>query len=129
MKITTHIKELFFGNKQAWRSDPEYRKWNNSCLKRDSKKCRVTGRKEDLAVHHIFDASTYKMFRFSIWNGVTLNKNVHIEYHAWNGGTRKTCNWFSWQLFLLKHYTLKSFYTKSLAVVFILVVFILGSLL
>jgi hypothetical protein len=66
--------------------------------KRDQDRCQVTGQKPtkhqkfNLAVHHLFSKEHYPHLAMSPENLITLKEEVHHEFHAWNGGSAKSCN-------------------------------------
>jgi hypothetical protein len=65
--------------------------------KRDQGRCQITGQKPtkhkkfNLAVHHIFSKEHYPHLAMSLDNLITLQEEVHHEFHAWQGGTMKPC--------------------------------------
>jgi hypothetical protein len=84
-----------------WRNTSKYRLWRILCKRRDGWKCTVTGLTEDLEVHHINSGSFFPNERYDIDNGITLNKNVHAEFHiAFMKGYRKKCTKKDWNKFL-----------------------------
>lgn len=64
---------------------------------RDNNQCQVTGKKWTkhnqtiLQIHHIYDRGTYPHLADCVDNLITLRNDVHAEFHAWNGGTQKSC--------------------------------------
>jgi hypothetical protein len=60
----------------------EYKKWRQYVLERDNFTCQRCGEKEaQLNVHHLYSFRDYKLFRISVWNGITLCRNCHNLFH------------------------------------------------
>lgn len=67
-------------------------------LKRAGHKCELTGKKGTLEGHHLWDVSTYPFFAACAWNYIILKKKLHTKFHAWMGGTQKSCTIFHFWL-------------------------------
>jgi len=69
----------------------------NAAKKRDKQRCQITGRRPEkhdkfnLAVHHIFSKDHYPHLAASLDNLITLQEEIHKEFHMWNGGSCKPC--------------------------------------
>lgn len=65
------------------KNQSEYKKWREEVLERDMHKCSISGRTDDLQVHHIFPKAEgiNPEKAFDVNNGITLNKEVHNEIH------------------------------------------------
>ncbi len=66
-------------------------------VKRIAKKtCQITGLKQEdhrinLAVHHLFDVSTYPDLAEIECNLLVMDERIHKEFHLWMGGTHVSC--------------------------------------
>ncbi len=66
-------------------------------VKRRAKKiCQITGLKQEdnrinLAVHHLFDVSTYPDLAETECNLLVMDERIHNEFHVWMGGTHVSC--------------------------------------
>lgn len=81
--ITTEQKKIRKGFKM--------RLWIRACLERDDFTCQITGQRGGkLAVHHINNFADYPELRTSLENGITLSKEVHIEFHHIYGNKNNT---------------------------------------
>lgn len=87
------------------RASLEYVLWRKSVFERDNYTCQKTGIKGGtLHPHHIKNFAEYPELRFSIDNGITLNKESHKEFHNKYG--RKGNNYKQLQEYLnLKVYS------------------------
>ena len=73
------------------RESLEYRLWRKSVLERDNFTCMKTGIKGgNLQAHHINNFADFSELRTSIENGITLNKEVHKEFHKIYGRGNNT---------------------------------------
>jgi len=64
------------------RSSIEMKLWKKSVLERDNFTCQKTGKRGGkLAVHHINNFADFHELRTSIENGITLDFEVHKEFH------------------------------------------------
>lgn len=59
----------------------EYKEWREACLARDGYKCVVSGRTDDLDVHHIVAKAEKNELSLEISNGLTINREVHRDIH------------------------------------------------
>ena len=60
----------------------EYKLWRKSCFERDNFTCQVSGQSGGrLVVHHINSFDEFPELRTSIENGITMTKELHIEFH------------------------------------------------
>lgn len=59
-----------------------YSLWRHSVLKRDNYQCIITKKTGEVAAHHLDSHCTFPDKRISIENGVTLLKNIHLEFHS-----------------------------------------------
>jgi len=60
--------------------------------------CQITGvvrdkynRQIELAGHHLYDKNTYRFLGADLDNILTIDKQVHEDFHQWNGGNNRTC--------------------------------------
>ncbi|WP_204151044.1 hypothetical protein [Leptolyngbya sp. CCY15150] len=64
---------------------------------RDKSTCQITGRKHTphkkvrLAAHHMFSESHYPHLATSIDNLITMDEDIHQEFHSWMGNTKVAC--------------------------------------
>jgi hypothetical protein len=60
-----------------------YIKWREQVLDRDERKCRISGKTDNLEVHHILPKAEgyFPEKALSVDNGITLNTDVHDEIH------------------------------------------------
>lgn len=70
-----------------WKRNAKYNKWRCTTLANNSGRCRLTGLKIDLEVHHIYGGGTedFKSLRYSTKNGLVLWRAIHRDYHSWLG--------------------------------------------
>lgn len=65
------------------KNQSQYREWREKVLERDGYKCVISGRTDDLHIHHLEpkaeNISPEKAFLVD--NGITLNREVHEEVH------------------------------------------------
>lgn len=67
--------------------------------KRDKETCQITLTKKTkhnkdqlhLASHHIFSCKHYPHLEATVDNLITLEENIHSEFHSWNGGSSNPC--------------------------------------
>ena len=63
----------------------------------DKKTCQITGEKRtatnmiNITAHHIYSRQHYPQLATSIDNLITLKDQIHLDFHAWNGGSSKPC--------------------------------------
>lgn len=96
-KISTSKKICQFGDKNpAWkggvtpknnliRTSLKMKEWRKDVFKRDNYKCQNIHcelKTTKIVAHHILKFSEYPLFRFSLWNGLTLCEDCHKEVHA-----------------------------------------------
>ncbi len=56
----------------------EYGEWRTAVFERDDYTCRDCGQHGgELNAHHMFQWSTHELFRYLLWNGITLCKKCH----------------------------------------------------
>ncbi|MBD2099003.1 hypothetical protein H6F90_28475 [Trichocoleus sp. FACHB-591] len=79
-----------------------YQKRINSAMdavkRRDGKRCQVTYMKRDkynksveIVAHHIYSQEHYPHLAACQDNLISLTKEIHIDFHTWNGGFHKPC--------------------------------------
>lgn len=63
--------------------NPQYKKFVYDCFERDNYTCQISGKKSkgDIVVHHINGFNWDVNNRYNIDNGITLNKEIHKEFH------------------------------------------------
>ena len=63
--------------------NPQYKEFVYNCFKRDNYTCQISGKKSkgDIVVHHINGYNWDIKNRYNINNGITLNKEIHKEFH------------------------------------------------
>uniref|UniRef100_A0A6M3XDC0 Nuclease associated modular domain-containing protein n=1 Tax=viral metagenome TaxID=1070528 RepID=A0A6M3XDC0_9ZZZZ len=65
--------------------------WRNSVFARDGYTCQITGIKGcNLVAHHINNFADYPKLRFAIDNGITISKEVHLDFHKKYGRKNNT---------------------------------------
>lgn len=77
--------------------NPSYKDFVQNCFKRDDYTCQITGKKSsgDIVVHHINGYNWDKENRTNINNGITLNKEIHKEFHKLYGKGNNTKEQFN----------------------------------
>lgn len=72
--------------------NPLYSTFIQQCFKRDDYTCQISGKKSkgDIVVHHINGYNWDVNNRFNIDNGITLNKEIHKEFHKMYGKGNNT---------------------------------------
>jgi hypothetical protein len=66
--------------------------------RRDGNRCQITGVRRDrynktvnIVAHHIYSKEHYPHLATCLDNLITLTQEVHNDFHAWNGGSQKSC--------------------------------------
>lgn len=59
----------------------EYKDWKEKCLMRAGYVCEVSGRSDNLNVHHIMPKALHHDRAFDLDNGIVLNEEVHLRVH------------------------------------------------
>lgn len=74
------------------RKSKRYNEWRNKVFKRDSYTCQITNIKSkgDIEVHHIENFSSNIDKRYDINNGITLQKDIHKQFHLIYGYKNNT---------------------------------------
>ena len=72
------------------RQSKESKDWKQAVLKRDNFTCTISGNTEDLQIHHLSSFASNPKERFKIDNGITLNKEVHSQFHSMYGKKNNT---------------------------------------
>jgi len=78
--------------------------------KRDDQTCQITRKKSNksnkfnLAAHHIYSDREYPDLATCVDNLISLNEEIHKEFHAWNGGTQSSCTADDMINFLMERY-------------------------
>lgn len=69
-----------------------YKQFVATCFERDNYTCQITGKKSrgDIVVHHLDGYNWDVENRTNIKNGITLNKNIHNEFHKLYGKGNNT---------------------------------------
>lgn len=82
--------------KQRFRN-PKYKNFIKECFDRDDYTCQISGLKShgDIVVHHINGYNWDVENRFNIDNGITLNEEIHKEFHKMYGKGNNTKEQFS----------------------------------
>lgn len=94
--VGTKTFKLIIDEQTAWQKKIDSAM--NAAKKRDGSCCQVTGKKRDkfnkinTTVHHIYSKEHYPHLATCLDNLITLTQEVHDEFHAWNGGSKKSCN-------------------------------------
>jgi hypothetical protein len=72
--------------------NPLYKKFIKACFERDNYTCQITDKKStgDIVVHHINGYNWDVKNRVNINNGITLNKDIHKEFHMLYGKGNNT---------------------------------------
>lgn len=72
--------------------NPEYGSFVEKCFERDNYTCRITGKKStgNILVHHLNGFNWDKNNRTNVDNGITLNINIHKEFHCLYGKGNNT---------------------------------------
>ncbi|WP_071517912.1 hypothetical protein [Geitlerinema sp. PCC 9228] len=72
----------------------EVKQAKEAAIKRQKKKCQITGetrKSHELAVHHLYDRSTYSELAADQDNLFVITKEIHQRFHTWHEGFYKTC--------------------------------------
>jgi hypothetical protein len=66
------------------KNQAKYDEWVQDVMKRDNHTCQISGKTEDLHVHHVLmKAESHNPEKvFDVENGITLNREVHEKIHA-----------------------------------------------
>ena len=72
--------------------NPHYKNFIQQCFNRDDYTCQISGKKSkgDIVVHHINGYNWDIENRTNIDNGITLNKEIHKEFHKLYGKGNNT---------------------------------------
>lgn len=72
--------------------NPLYKNFIHKCFQRDNYTCQITGKKSrgDIVVHHINGYNWDIENRTNVDNGVTLNREIHKEFHKLYGNGNNT---------------------------------------
>lgn len=67
--------------------NPGYKNFVRACFERDNYTCQITGKKSngDIAVHHLNGYNWDVKNRLNVDNGITLNEEIHKEFHSLYG--------------------------------------------
>ncbi|MGG6242455.1 hypothetical protein ACQ4N7_27895 [Nodosilinea sp. AN01ver1] len=88
----------------------EIEKAKKAAKKRDKETCQITLKKSNkthkfnAAAHHIYSDKEYPDLAACLDNLITLNEDVHKEFHTWNGGTQIGCTADDLIDFLMERY-------------------------
>lgn len=67
----------------SWvKNQAQYHQWREEVLSIAGFKCEISGRTEDLDVHHICEKAIDNSKAFDVDNGMVLNREIHNEIHA-----------------------------------------------
>ena len=68
------------------RNSTKNSEWRKKVFERDGYSCCITGKKGGkLEVHHIFNFTDYPHLRFLLDNGITMDRDIHAEFHKLYG--------------------------------------------
>jgi hypothetical protein len=68
-----------------------FHSWSRAVLERDNFTCQISGKRGvSLVAHHLYSWSGYPERRFDFENGITLSKEIHIEFHHIHGRKQVT---------------------------------------
>jgi hypothetical protein len=87
-------------------SDKDITNAMNQARRLQRKKCQITGESESettLAVHHLYDKSTYSYLAADQDNLLVIKESIHKEFHNWNEGYIKPCTIDDFISFLENH--------------------------
>lgn len=66
----------------SWvKNQASYKRWREEALELAGYRCYISGRTDNLEVHHILPKSTFNELSLNPENGCVLNKDIHIEIH------------------------------------------------
>jgi hypothetical protein len=81
MKSSALERPLRGGKPKNWRKEKKYRDWRRDVLKEAGHKCAITGKTDNLAVHHIYNAKHFEQFTYKVENGLVLHREIHDVFH------------------------------------------------
>ena len=88
--------------RQIGRTYTEYREWRTAVYERDKYTCQCCGTKKGpFNAHHLGAYNRYTKLRISLWNGITLCKKCHVNFHNEYGRGGNTVKQF--KEFILEH--------------------------
>jgi len=97
-----------------WRNSRKWKETKEKVIKRDGYRCVICGQSDDLAVHHINDASYHPNQRYLIDNCVTLCRECHTNFHTnFKKSFRQKCTEYDWNNFICLTNYFKSKFTKG----------------
>lgn len=80
------IDKRTFADQSTVRSQrSKTRPWRKSVLERDNYTCQCCGDQDELVAHHIECFARNEALRFEVYNGITLCKSCHTEFHRFYG--------------------------------------------
>lgn len=78
-------------------------------LKKQNNKCQITGETQSkttiLAVHHLYNKSTYPELAAEQDNLLVIKQEIHQEFHCWHQGSMKPCTISDFRLFIKAKYS------------------------
>lgn len=69
----------------ALRNNYIYKHWRKIVFKRDNYTCKICGKRGGINAHHLESVSKNINLIYKVWNGITLCKNCHKQFHKDNG--------------------------------------------
>jgi len=79
--------------------DKELKRAVQAAKTKAKQRCEITGQKKSklnpslqLAVHHLYDSKSHAFLRCESINLIVINAQLHDAFHAWMGGTKKSCS-------------------------------------
>jgi 5-methylcytosine-specific restriction endonuclease McrA len=84
----THRSKIYperEGTREKHNSDFRYADWRTAVFERDNYTCQIRScgiRGGSLHAHHIKEWAVFPLFRYEVWNGITLCKECHKKVHS-----------------------------------------------
>jgi hypothetical protein len=80
-----------------------------AALKKQKNQCQITGETHSktmiLAVHHLYNKSTYPELAAEQDNLLVIKQEIHQEFHCWHQGSMKPCTISDFRLFIEAKYS------------------------
>ena len=89
--------------------ETEINRAKKEALKKQNNQCQITGETQSktmtLAVHHLYNKSTYPELAAEQDNLLVIKQEIHQEFHCWHEGSMKPCTISDFRLFIEAKYS------------------------